>query len=121
MWTLPKAVELINKLNPELLKLGFYLGLTGSVLFKGESNKDLDLILYPYKFNNVDYQKALVLIKTLTKAYNVYAVEHELNDSKIVFVMKGKDFRIDIFILHRNHINRNDKIHTITADYAEIV
>lgn len=52
MWTLIDAIELIRQLNDGVQKCGYVFGLTGSVLFKGESQKDLDLILYPWSLKD---------------------------------------------------------------------
>lgn len=52
-WTLhgtdvtPSAVALINELLPDAQAAGWGLGLTGSVLYSGESANDLDMIAYP--------------------------------------------------------------------------
>ena len=47
-WTLDEALALIAVVQPELLKVKAYCGLTGSVLFKGSSLKDVDIIVYPH-------------------------------------------------------------------------
>lgn len=45
---LEDALVLIRELEPKFDSAGYHLGLTGSVLYKGESIKDLDLICYPH-------------------------------------------------------------------------
>ncbi len=47
MWRLDEAVALVRRLAGKLPEVGYYPGLTGSVLFEGQSNNDLDVILYP--------------------------------------------------------------------------
>jgi hypothetical protein len=42
------ALLLIRELEPAFAAEGYHLGLTGSVLYKGESEKDLDLIAYAH-------------------------------------------------------------------------
>ncbi len=49
MWTRELAIKLVEKLEPELAKIGAHCALAGSVLYKGESKKDLDIIIYPHK------------------------------------------------------------------------
>lgn len=51
-WTLESAVEFIRDLEPILASLGWHCALTGSVLYKGESRKDLDLVVYPHRTSN---------------------------------------------------------------------
>jgi hypothetical protein len=44
---LDSALTFIRELHPVLHKAGFAAALTGSVLIKGESDNDLDLVIYP--------------------------------------------------------------------------
>ena len=46
-WNRDEALALIDTLAPSLKSVGYYIGLTGSVLIKGTSRNDLDLIVYP--------------------------------------------------------------------------
>lgn len=47
MWGLEEGVDFCRRLNKHLSPVGYAVALTGSVLFKGKSHKDLDLIVYP--------------------------------------------------------------------------
>jgi predicted nucleotidyltransferase len=49
-WTLGEAQALLSGIAPGLLMKGFAVGLTGSVLTKGQSEHDLDIVLYPMQF-----------------------------------------------------------------------
>lgn len=42
------AIDWIREKEPIAASMNFHLGLTGSVLFKGESIKDFDVIAYPH-------------------------------------------------------------------------
>ena len=46
-WTLEQGRELIAILEPGASRAGYYLGIIGSVITRGESSKDLDLVAYP--------------------------------------------------------------------------
>lgn len=48
-WTLHDALALLRELDPELRKVGLTCALAGSVLFKGLSAKDLDVIIFPLR------------------------------------------------------------------------
>ena len=48
-WTLELALPVIRRIEDIASQTGFHTALTGSVLFRGESNEDLDIILYPRK------------------------------------------------------------------------
>ena len=47
MWGLDNSLTLIRKVQPEIHKLGYHACLAGSVLNKGMSDKDLDLVFVP--------------------------------------------------------------------------
>lgn len=47
MWNIEKDLRFVQELQGYVQPLGFYVGLTGSVLFNGESSNDIDVILYP--------------------------------------------------------------------------
>lgn len=47
-WKLEDGVRLIRALEPYMRQIGAHVGVTGGVLFKGSSQKDLDVIVYPH-------------------------------------------------------------------------
>lgn len=63
LWNLGQGISFINKLLPAMNKAGFYLGLTGSVLFGGESRKDLDILVYPTNKSKCDFDLARAVLK----------------------------------------------------------
>ena len=61
-WSIEKAVEFLNTIRGPIHNAGFDLGITGSVLFSGTSNNDLDIIIYPLdasKYNLQDLYSVL--------------------------------------------------------------
>ncbi len=46
-WALEEALPVVRELQALVEPLGYHMGLMGSVLTKGSSSKDLDLIIYP--------------------------------------------------------------------------
>ena len=110
MWTIDSALTFIREIEPLLIKNGWYVGLTGSVLIKGESKHDLDLIFYPMNNGKVD---RLVLYGTLDHSFGMTR-KHDVSivhrkwwkgetysaDSKHVEVWETKDGRrVDLFIM----------------------
>lgn len=67
MWTLEEGVMFVHGLEHFMKDIGVHVGITGSVLYKGSSTKDLDIILYPHSTENIpDYEKIMdVLINKL--------------------------------------------------------
>ncbi len=60
LWSLEDGITFVRELESKLAPLGYHCGLTGSVLYKGFSNKDLDVIIYPHdatKANDITFQK----------------------------------------------------------------
>jgi len=64
-WTRRKAFTLIQKLEPELARLGWHCGLTGGVLYNSKSNHDLDLVVYPHCSKTADPRVWQALLRRL--------------------------------------------------------
>ncbi len=62
-WTLSQAVDFVRSIDPVLRKNGFGVGITGSNLTKGNSNDDLDIIVYPLSTINVDQKAAAYALR----------------------------------------------------------
>ncbi len=65
MWTLGDALPLIRKISPIAQRHGFSIALYGSVLDRGESEKDLDLFFVEQEPDICDVQGCLDEIATL--------------------------------------------------------
>lgn len=48
MWTYQEALPVLKALEEKLIPIGAHASMGGSVLFKGESKKDLDVVIYPH-------------------------------------------------------------------------
>lgn len=55
-WTLELGVNFVRDLNVATELVGFHCALCGSVLHKGESSKDLDLVIFPMSTAKVDLE-----------------------------------------------------------------
>lgn len=113
-WNIFQARNLISYLTPLLQKEGYEVGLTGSVLYKGASNKDLDLIVYPHKvrpFEDFDRAAQVLFLAGLTCVYNAVEVKKGrqakakqrniayVPDPKHVEVWTWQGKRVDIFFM----------------------
>lgn len=47
VWRMESALVFCRQLSESLQPIGICVGLTGSILLKGESTKDLDVLLFP--------------------------------------------------------------------------
>ncbi len=116
LWTMKDGVAFSRVLNRELGKAGFAVALTGSVLFKGRSVKDLDLVMFPLTTDRSDIEQQVypVLVKGLGMQllHPVSVVHHQWRrlgsvDTKHVevwettwpFTSPARRRRVDIFFL----------------------
>jgi len=94
MWGLAEAVELVQELEGKVE--GYHLGVTGSVLYKGWSNKDLDIIVYPRS----PFGKPL-LPKQIIERLGMQVVRDTIpyEGGKKVITTEFNGRRIDLFFL----------------------
>ena len=109
-WSLVDAVALINDLLPDAQAAGWGLGLHGSVLYRGASAHDLDVIAYPMDTSkplSIDSLHA-VLIRhalkiTMTREYvHDHWREKGSTDTKHVEIWHTAEKpprRVDLFVL----------------------
>lgn len=107
-WAIEEGQQLCASLAEPLKELGVGIGLTGSVLHKGASPKDLDLILYPYNASlPVDWDKVREYLKS--QGWKVFLTHEQIRkvweekkstDTKHVEVWWSPDMRrVDVFLL----------------------
>ncbi len=106
MWTLHEGVDLCRLLNTHLAPVGYCVALTGSVLLKGKSYNDVDLVVYPLNTQKIDLDilrgalrlfgiKPWVSVEQVTDAWR----KKGSDDTKHVEVWRSGVRRIDLFIL----------------------
>jgi len=71
MWTLDNALPLIRRISPTARRHGFALALYGSVLDKGESEKDLDLFFIRRELDSCDVQGCMDEIAKLPEIEHI--------------------------------------------------
>lgn len=112
---LNSAVELIREFEPILANHGIHVALTGSVLFKGRSQKDFDIYLYP---RDPKKSKSINEVRTILIYLGFNVLRHESgsgtqynkktgifspsggtsSDKRIVDIMEYKGYRVDVFL-----------------------
>ena len=103
-WTRAQAIKLINKIEAGSKKYNITTALGGSVLLKGKSDKDLDIILYPYKTGIIKQQEFFDWICCEFVIFLVAVVDHrDQGDNKLVYIChyfdrKQNKRRIDFII-----------------------
>lgn len=112
IWKFEEAQNFIILLNKELRKIGFGIGITGSLLLNLESNNDLDLIIYPLNssiydlsevfnlFNLLELKRLKPRSKTLEKFEKIAQLNNTITDNKHVEAWITKNNKkIDFFFL----------------------
>lgn len=102
IWTLGTGVAFAQQVEKILGPLGFHCALGGSVLHKGESEKDLDIFVYPHRRGDGAAPDAL--ISALKSGLAVSGFQHRdhthYGDSKQVYSASTVfDYRVDFFFL----------------------
>ena len=64
-WEMDEAVELIREMEPQASALDMHVGMTGSVLFKGKSEKDLDIVVYGHDNSDIEVEDLYVLAQAV--------------------------------------------------------
>jgi hypothetical protein len=105
-WTLAEALSFCRSLAEYLKPKGYYVGLAGSVLTRGRSRKDLDIVVYP---ESAPAHEAAALrdhlrafgLKLRVPVENVHLRWRKLGsvDTKHVEVWYFDRKRVDIFTL----------------------
>lgn len=98
LWVLKDAIEFARLFESIIDPSGYHCAIGGGVLHNGQSDKDLDIFVYPhYKQSPVDsFEPVLDAIQALPM--QVKRVEF-YKDTKIVFMGDWNGKRIDFFFL----------------------
>lgn len=103
MWNILEALELCRTYNNILSEHNAHIALTGSVLFKGGSTKDLDLIVYPRKTSakvilprEICNLLKLVFVEDRTLQHAKYT---DGDEKMVIFAKTVDNRRIDLFFL----------------------
>lgn len=96
-FTMESAVALIRELEPKFFAHNYHTALTGSVLYSGASDKDLDIVLYPHKPDKKKSKDEMVaLITALGFTVTRDKFINEYPEPVVITERDGK--RVDFFI-----------------------
>ena len=106
MWTRDEAIWVVEKLEPKLAEMGAHCALAGSILYRGTSDKDLDLVIYPHQSDgNGSHWDTYPIKQMLAKffqsgTFNDCSGVSQIRDGKEVAWLKTpKAKRVDFFFL----------------------
>jgi hypothetical protein len=100
------ALILARVLEEALAPVGFHVGLIGSVLIKGQSSNDLDLVLFPNSTAKIDvlevwqqlHKAGLRPVKTRAQVARAWEYSGS-RDAKHVEVWMYQNRRVDLFFM----------------------
>lgn len=98
-WNLEEAINFVRNKEPIASEHGWHLGITRSILFKGHSENDLDLIIYKH---SLDTDMALAEVIKAMGISNVIEKHKEVNihyQDKQVFSGQWEGKKIELFLL----------------------
>lgn len=99
MWTRDEAVDLIKECWNGCAVYGYHIALTGSVLYHGVSDNDLDLVLYPRISPHDDYREALEHLCSKVGVSKMHVIKWDNVEHKLVFEITTLDQKkINIFV-----------------------
>lgn len=102
MWDMIGATKFIQALETQIWPQGYHCGLTGGVLYKGYSAKDLDVIIYPHtKGQGLNKKDLFSFITKWSQAEVANSCESisQIRDGKDVRWLEISGKRIDLFFL----------------------
>jgi hypothetical protein len=100
-----QAIDICNEIEAKLAPIGYHCGLTGSTLYRGYSEKDIDIIIYPHQVSSelpmqvvLDAIGAQTDMYPSTSNYEPSKIVPSTTD-KLVVVSDYNGIRIDFFFL----------------------
>lgn len=113
LWKLEDdAIFFVRYIREELLKVGWAVALGGSVLYAGESNKDIDLVLFPLGTEDgMHASKPIADVRACLEAWGLtmraseetvkrqWLEEFGSRDTKHVEIWEFGGRRVDLFFL----------------------
>lgn len=105
MWTQQQAIWMIQSFEPQLASQGYHCALTGSVLYKGKSIKDLDIIIYPHWKKEGLLPDLNIIKKWLLEFFGASEIKdcastsQERDDKHVCWLLTKDGQRIDFFFL----------------------
>jgi hypothetical protein len=105
-WTLTNAINIARYVESVVVQFGYHTAIGGSVLHRGESDKDLDLYLYPHSPDKKDEIARIIAHPgRVIAALDLFQSKQEKESASVinqyVYCMKYEGRRIDIFFMEK--------------------
>lgn len=100
MWTLEDGLIFARSLEPLAIANGAHVALGGSVLFRGSSTKDIDILIYPHSakvgIDRAGFEKTLLGFGITEWSERTQA---HYQDTKEVWMAMYQSKRVDFFFM----------------------
>ena len=94
-----EGLAIVRRLEEIAAPLGYHTALTGGVLYRNNSKKDVDIIVYPHQVNEGKHDKNQLLEAIrVAGGSNFFQTDSEYLDKDVVLVT-FMDKRVDLFFL----------------------
>lgn len=100
MWTLQEARILCENVEYSLAPMGAHVALGGSCLYRGSSEKDVDLFIYPHK--TTAFPSENLVVSSLCQIGFKFMSERpreQYGDGKRVLQFEYQEKRVDVFMM----------------------
>ena len=105
-WTLDEGLSFVRCLQSPLAPLGYGIAMAGSVLIRGDSKTDLDIVVFPYSTAEQSYSAVQEAFDEfgMKRIFSMAAVQRfrlrqKSHDKKHVEIWMYEGHRIDVFFL----------------------
>lgn len=103
LWSLADAIRLCRRLEEKLAEREWHCSLAGSVLYRGWSDKDLDIIIYPHHDKGCHESNVVEVLENVgitgLRDYLSEAQRARYPDSKQIWIGNYETKRIDFFLM----------------------
>ena len=94
--TLDDGIQIAREMEQILIPLGYHCGLIGSLLHKGTSTKDADIVIYPHQ---VSEQLSVAVLMDALGVFTASVTNEASCKDKMIAVCDYKGQRVDLFFL----------------------
>jgi len=98
--SLEQALDIARRAEEVLAPIGYHIGLTGGCLFRGGSDKDIDLIVYPHDPTAEKPEDWEGIVEAALKTAGL--VDRFTTDTnyvnRVVWIMGWNGTRVDLFM-----------------------
>jgi hypothetical protein len=95
--TLEDGIRICREMEQRLATIGYHCGLTGSLLYKGRSTKDADIIIYPHQKS--EQRPPETILETLGVSVTIRPHNEASCTDKQIAVCDYHGTRVDLFFL----------------------